>query len=68
MQNTVPATGNVKMKCICFCCKRVCFSHANEGMVFSHLLGNKKKVAISALFCILKAFPLVIFTLGDICQ
>ena len=43
---------------------------ANEGVVFSHLtrcLGNKKKVAISALFCI-KTFPLVIFMLGDNCQ
>ena len=47
------------------------FSRANKGVVFSHLtrcLGNKKKVAVSALFCILKAFPLMIFMLGDIRQ
>ena len=38
---------------------------------FSHLtrcLGFKKKVTVSALFCILKAFPLMIFTVGDIRQ
>ena len=34
-QSTAPATGNVKMKRVCFCCKHVCFSSANVGVVFS---------------------------------
>ena len=53
------------MKCVCFRCKRICFSHVNVGVIFSHLtthqFRSQNKVTISALFCILKA---VIFMLG----
>ena len=38
---TAPATGNVKMKRVCFRTKRVCFSSANVGVVFS--LGLKTR-------------------------
>ena len=55
-QFTAPATGNVKMKRICFRSKRVCFSSANVGVVFS-LFRNQKKVTVSALFCILMDNP-----------
>ena len=50
------ATGNVKMK-------RVRFSSANVGVVFSlpRLGSETRRVTVSALFCILKAFPFVIF-------
>ena len=47
---TVLATGNVKMKHICFRCKCICFSRANKGVVFSHLttqFRNQKKVTVS---------------------
>ena len=33
--STAPATGNIKMKRVCFCCKHACFSSANMGAVFS---------------------------------
>ena len=55
-QVTAPATGNVKMKRVCFRSKRVCFSSANVGVVFS-LFRNQKKVTVSALFCILMDNP-----------
>ena len=43
--STVPATctGNAKMKHVCFCCKCVFFSNANEGVVFSHLTTQFKR-------------------------
>ena len=50
---TAPATGNVKMKRVCFHTKRVCFSSANMGVVFSLGLKPEETVTISALFCIL---------------
>ena len=28
-QHTALATGNIKMKHVCFCCKCICFPHAN---------------------------------------
>ena len=70
--HTAPATGNVKMKRVCFRTKRVCFSSANVGVVFSLSLETRRKsptvTLVSALFrqlevfCILlKAFPFVIF-------
>ena len=50
---TAPATGNVKMKRVCFRTKRVCFSSENVGVVFSLSL----EVTVSALFCILMDNP-----------
>ena len=44
------------MKRVCFRSKRVCFSSANVGVVFS-LFRNQKKVTVSALFCILMDNP-----------
>ena len=40
---TAPATGNVKMKRVCFRSKRVCFSSANVGVVFSLCLETRRK-------------------------
>ena len=40
---TAPATGNVKMKRVCFRTKRVCFSSANVGVVFSLSLETRRK-------------------------
>ena len=53
---TAPATGNVKMKRVCFRTKRVCFSSANVGVVFSLSL-ETRRVTVSALFCILMDNP-----------
>ena len=47
------STGH-KMKRVCFRCKR----SANVGVV--SLETTEKKVTVSALFCILNAFPFVI--------
>ena len=61
---TAPATGNVKMKRVCFRSKRVCFSSANVGVVFS--LWRKSPLVLCSVYSwiihgILKAFPFVIF-------
>ena len=42
-RSTAPATGNIKMKCVCFHSKRVCFSSANVGVVFSLCLETRRK-------------------------
>ena len=42
MLSTAPATGNVKMKRVCFRTKRVCFSSANVGMDFSLSLETRR--------------------------
>ena len=65
---TAPATGNVKMKRVCFRTKRVCFSSANVGVVFSLSLETRRKSLLVPcsvyswiIHGILKAFPFVIF-------
>ena len=65
---TAPATGNVKMKRVCFRSKRVCFSSANVGVVFSLCLETRRKSPLVPcsvyswiIHGILKAFPFVIF-------
>ena len=40
---TAPATGNVKMKHVCFRTKHVCFSSANMGVVFSLSIETRRK-------------------------
>ena len=44
---TALATGNVKMKRTCFRSKRVCFSSANMGVVFSLSLETRRKSLVS---------------------
>ena len=71
---TAPATGNIKMKRVCFRTKRVCFSSANVGVVFSLSLETRRKSPLVPcsvyswiIHGILKAFPFVIFcTLKEI--
>ena len=65
---TAPATGNVKMKRVCFRSKHVCFSSANVGVVFSLCLETRRKSPLVPcsvyswiIHGILKAFPFVIF-------
>ena len=66
--DTAPATGNVKMKRVCFRSKRVCFSSANVGVVFSLCLETRRKSPLVPcsvyswiIHGILKAFPFMIF-------